>query len=64
MIRTELTCRYDLLCIEGLARALRIFLKLDQPPSFTLSTPDKLQEVYVEASVSPFPLILGIMARY
>lgn len=24
--------RYDILCLEGLARALRIFLEVDQPP--------------------------------
>jgi phenylalanyl-tRNA synthetase beta chain len=38
--------------MEGLARALRIFLKKDQPPTYTLSNPAKIQEVYVEASVS------------
>lgn len=43
--------RYDLLCIEGLARALRIFLQKDIPPSYKLDIPEKLQEVYVEASV-------------
>lgn len=47
----KLTIRYDLLCIEGLARALRIFLQKDQPPTYTLSAPAQLQEVYVEASV-------------
>lgn len=30
--------RYDLLCMEGFARALRIFLKIDTPPvSFNFS---------------------------
>lgn len=28
------TCRYDLLCEEGLARALRIFLGVERPPVF------------------------------
>ena len=28
--------RYDLLCMEGMARALRIFLGLEKTPSFTL----------------------------
>ncbi|WVO19858.1 phenylalanine-tRNA ligase, beta subunit [Cryptococcus decagattii] len=45
--------RYDLLCIEGLARALRIFLENDVPPSYKLDIPEKMQEVYVEASTSP-----------
>ncbi|GJJ07485.1 hypothetical protein Clacol_001687 [Clathrus columnatus] len=30
--------RYDLLCIEGIARALRIFLKKDLPPVYRLSS--------------------------
>ena len=43
--------RYDLLCIEGLARALRVFLQKEQPPTYTLSSPAQMQEVFVEASV-------------
>ncbi|TBU49584.1 phenylalanyl-tRNA synthetase [Dichomitus squalens] len=31
--------RYDLLCIEGIARALRIFLGLDKPPKYKLAYP-------------------------
>ncbi|WRT65900.1 uncharacterized protein IL334_002851 [Kwoniella shivajii] len=38
--------RYDLLCLEGLARSLRIFLEKELPPTYTLSVPEKLQEVY------------------
>ncbi|KAK4686942.1 phenylalanyl-tRNA synthetase beta chain, partial [Tremellales sp. Uapishka_1] len=45
--------RYDLLCLEGLARALRIFLQMEQPPTFTISQPAVLQEVFVESSTSP-----------
>ncbi|WVF70653.1 phenylalanine-tRNA ligase, beta subunit [Kwoniella sp. CBS 6097] len=45
--------RYDLLCLEGLSRSLRIFLQKEQPPTFTLSVPEKIQEVYVESSTSP-----------
>ena len=46
-----LMSRYDLLCIEGLARALRVFLQKEQPPTYTLSNPAQMQEVFVEASV-------------
>lgn len=42
--------------MEGLARALRVFLQKDQPPTYTLSNSAKIQEVYVESSVSCFPL--------
>ena len=31
--------RYDLLCIEGLVRALRIFLTLEEPPKFETISP-------------------------
>lgn len=59
-IRTLLMSRYDLLCIEGLARALRIFLQKDQPPTYTLSNPAQLQEVFVESSVgSILPSMIG-----
>ena len=45
-------CRYDLLCLEGIARALRIFLQKESPPNYTLSVPAQMQEVFVESSVS------------
>lgn len=46
--------RYDLLCIEGLARALRIFLSLQSPPAYALSSPvGGMLEVNVAASVNP-----------
>ncbi|GFZ43294.1 Phenylalanine--tRNA ligase beta subunit, partial [Saitozyma sp. JCM 24511] len=45
--------RYDILCLEGLARALRVFLQKDKPPHYTLSVPSRIQEVYVEPSTSP-----------
>ncbi|KAI0722923.1 phenylalanyl-tRNA synthetase [Earliella scabrosa] len=31
--------RYDLLCIEGISRALRVFLGLDKPPRYKLAYP-------------------------
>nr|ODO02713.1 phenylalanine-tRNA ligase, beta subunit [Cryptococcus depauperatus CBS 7855] len=56
--------RYDLLCIEGLARALRIFLQKDAPPEYKLGTPEKLQEVYVDNSTSPLrPYFAGAVLR-
>jgi len=48
-------CRYDLLCIEGISRALRIFLKKDQPPHYRLAYPpggdDDLLTVKLSAEV-------------
>lgn len=48
--------RYDLLCLEGLARGLRQFLGKEQPPVFKLSQPRELIECTVEESVSLFRL--------
>jgi phenylalanyl-tRNA synthetase beta chain len=44
--------RYDLLCLEGLARGMRQFLGKENPPTFTLSQPAVMQECIVEESVS------------
>ena len=41
--------RYDLLCMEGMARALRIFLGLEKTPSFTLVEPTKRLKMTVES---------------
>jgi phenylalanyl-tRNA synthetase beta chain len=43
--------RYDLLCPDGLARAFRIYLELEQPPRF-VSLPPQL-ELTVKADVTP-----------
>ncbi|KAL7423660.1 phenylalanine--tRNA ligase subunit beta [Cryptotrichosporon argae] len=56
--------RYDLLCLEGLARALRIFLEKDRPPTYTLARPAQMHEVYVEASTSPLrPMFAAAVLR-
>ncbi|CDZ98765.1 phenylalanyl-trna synthetase subunit beta [Phaffia rhodozyma] len=56
--------RYDLLCIEGLARALRIFLNLQSPPDYKLSTPSSLLEVTISSSTSPIrPYFAGAILR-
>ena len=44
--------RYDLLCLEGLARGLRQFLGKENPPAFKLSNPANMIECTVEDSVS------------
>ena len=43
--------RYDLLCLEGLARGLRQFLGKENPPTFKLSNPANMVECTVEESV-------------
>lgn len=48
--------RYDLLCEEGLARALRVFLGLIPPPVYHTSA--AVEKIYVKPDVSTFRLIL------
>lgn len=43
--------RYDLLCLEGISRALLIFLGKIKPPTFTLSNPSKRQRIIVKPEV-------------
>uniref|UniRef100_A0A7S4KGU1 phenylalanine--tRNA ligase n=1 Tax=Paramoeba aestuarina TaxID=180227 RepID=A0A7S4KGU1_9EUKA len=37
--------RYDLLCIEGITRSLRVYLGLEAPPKFTAVAPKKQRQV-------------------
>ena len=50
--------RYDLLCIEGLSRSLKIFLGDMEAPVYTKTTPDKMETMTVQqettATVRPF----------
>jgi hypothetical protein len=45
--------RYDLLCIEGIARALRAFLSKEKAPGYRLVYPPGGEKDLVEVSVAP-----------
>ncbi|KAH9938608.1 phenylalanyl-tRNA synthetase [Fomitopsis serialis] len=45
--------RYDLLCIEGIARALRIFLALDKAPQYKLTYPPGGESDLLTVTVAP-----------
>ncbi|KAI0921243.1 hypothetical protein AcW2_006275 [Taiwanofungus camphoratus] len=45
--------RYDLLCIEGIARALRIFLGLDKPPQYKFVYPKGGEASLITVTVAP-----------
>lgn len=47
-----LTVRYDILCVEGLARALRIFLQKEEAPTYTAVKPHTPERMVVHQSVS------------
>ena len=43
--------RYDMLCVEGIARAIKTFLGLGKPPKYQLSTPSIMQQLIVDPLV-------------
>ena len=45
--------RYDLLCIEGIARALRAFLSKEKAPEYRLVYPPGGEKDLVEVTVAP-----------
>ena len=51
-LNVECAFRYDLLCIEGIARALRIFLGKDKAPNYRLVDPPGGQNL-IEVTVAP-----------
>lgn len=44
--------RYDLLCLEGLANAIKVFLKLDTSPRYSLSKPERMRKFIIKDSVN------------
>uniref|UniRef100_A0A7E4V1W2 Phenylalanine--tRNA ligase beta subunit n=1 Tax=Panagrellus redivivus TaxID=6233 RepID=A0A7E4V1W2_PANRE len=56
--------RYDLLCVEGLTRALRIFKKEIPTPKYTLTRPKTLQRLIVKPEVAEVrPFLVGAVLR-
>ena len=44
--------RYDMLCVEGIARAIKTYLGLEKNPvSYSLSSPSTMQEIRVKVEV-------------
>ena len=40
--------RYDLLCLEGISSAIRMYLNKDKIPTFKLSKPEKMERITVK----------------
>ncbi|WFD18508.1 phenylalanine--tRNA ligase [Malassezia caprae] len=56
--------RYDLLCFEGILRALRVFLGKDKPPMYQLTAPQEMITVQVEPATSQIrPFFAGAVLR-
>jgi len=56
--------RYDLLCVEGMVRALLVFQSKMPIPRYELSTPSKLERLEVDPSVDAVrPFVIGAVLR-
>jgi hypothetical protein len=51
--RIDRVFRYDLLCIEGIARALRVFLGKGEAPEYRLVYPPGGEKNIIEVTVAP-----------
>jgi phenylalanyl-tRNA synthetase beta chain len=45
--------RYDLLCLEGIAMALRCYIHSDKLPTFTVTKPEKMEKITVMKETAP-----------
>ncbi|PVV04981.1 hypothetical protein BB560_000505 [Smittium megazygosporum] len=56
--------RYDLLCFEGISRALAVFLGKEKPAQYTLTQPEKIEKLLVEPSVDVIrPVVVAAILR-
>ncbi|WFC96802.1 phenylalanine--tRNA ligase [Malassezia brasiliensis] len=56
--------RYDLLCFEGILRALRIFLGKDEPPTYRLTQPKELLTLTIAPETAQIrPYFAGAVLR-
>ena len=56
--------RYDLLCFEGILRALRVFLGKEKPPKYPLTAPQEMITVQVEPATAQIrPFFAGAVLR-
>lgn len=57
--------RYDMLCMEGIARALRVFLELEKAPEFKLKEPASGREklIITEATQAVRPYAVAAVLR-
>lgn len=56
--------RYDLVCLEGIVRALQIFLGKQSVPKYSLSKLGKLQRIIIDPSTSAIrPHVIGAVLR-
>ncbi|KAJ3308429.1 hypothetical protein HDV04_001233 [Boothiomyces sp. JEL0838] len=49
--------RYDMLCVEGIARAIRTYLEIERPPVYKVTKPAKMHQLHVgkeTAQIRPY----------
>lgn len=55
--------RYDMLCAEGISRALKTFLGKEAPPSYKTIVPKELTELYIKHSSPLRPHVVAAILR-
>lgn len=56
--------RYDMLCVEGIATAIKTYLGIGRPPVYTLTKPAVLQQLFVDESVAEVrPFVVSAILR-
>ncbi|PVU91920.1 hypothetical protein BB561_004122 [Smittium simulii] len=56
--------RYDLLCFEGISRALAIYLQQQESPVYKLTTPDRMEQLTVKPSTTQIrPVAVAAILR-
>ncbi len=64
LIHSAHYCSIDLLCAEGLARALKIYLGVEKPPIFKTTQPSVLQSLIVKPELAQIrPFVVGAVLR-
>jgi phenylalanyl-tRNA synthetase beta chain len=43
--------RYDMLCVEGIARAIKTYMGLDKPPKYEVVKPAMIHQLLVQPEV-------------
>jgi phenylalanyl-tRNA synthetase beta chain len=55
--------RYDLLCVEGIARALKTYLGIENPPGYRLAE-TAIHRIHISGSTSPLrPFVVAAVLR-
>ncbi|KAJ3317438.1 hypothetical protein HDV06_001553 [Boothiomyces sp. JEL0866] len=56
--------RYDMLCVEGIARAIRTYLEIERPPVYKVTLPAKMHQLHVgKETLQIRPFVVAAILR-